>query len=102
MFFLQAEGGIRDDLVTGVQTCALPISPLTASTRTSWYWPSGKVVCASPDASLFNCAFCLLSDHTRTSASGMGAPVRRLAVKARTWPGAHLVTTPRAVTMAMV
>src|SRR5215216_7579353 len=25
-FFLQAEGGIRDDLVTGVQTCALPIS----------------------------------------------------------------------------
>src|SRR5258708_24503539 len=28
-FFFQAEDGIRDDLVTGVQTCALPISPLT-------------------------------------------------------------------------
>src|SRR3990170_8339370 len=25
--FFQAEDGIRDDLVTGVQTCALPISP---------------------------------------------------------------------------
>src|SRR6266536_5192199 len=25
-FFLQAEDGIRDPLVTGVQTCALPIS----------------------------------------------------------------------------
>src|SRR5207244_7074329 len=25
-FFCQAEDGIRDDLVTGVQTCALPIS----------------------------------------------------------------------------
>ena len=25
-FFYQAEDGIRDDLVTGVQTCALPIS----------------------------------------------------------------------------
>src|SRR5438552_8781842 len=25
-FFFQAEEGIRDDLVTGVQTCALPIS----------------------------------------------------------------------------
>src|SRR5207244_7986863 len=25
---LQAEDGIRDDLVTGVQTCALPILPL--------------------------------------------------------------------------
>src|SRR5258708_31508807 len=37
-FFFQAEDGIRDDLVTGVQTCALPIysaysarSPLAAS-----------------------------------------------------------------------
>src|SRR5687767_15213173 len=27
-FFFQAEDGIRDKLVTGVQTCALPI----------WYW----------------------------------------------------------------
>ena len=25
-FFFQAEDGIRDRLVTGVQTCALPIS----------------------------------------------------------------------------
>src|SRR5438105_12392772 len=29
-FFFQAEDGIRDPLVTGVQTCALPISPLWA------------------------------------------------------------------------
>src|SRR5258708_24318032 len=28
VFFFQAEDGIRDDLVTGVQTCALPISNL--------------------------------------------------------------------------
>src|SRR5258708_26560625 len=27
-FFFQAEDGIRDDLVTGVQTCALPISTI--------------------------------------------------------------------------
>src|SRR5260370_10068878 len=27
-FFFQAEDGIRDSSVTGVQTCALPISPL--------------------------------------------------------------------------
>src|SRR5207244_5733821 len=27
-FFFQAEDGIRDDLVTGVQTCALPILSL--------------------------------------------------------------------------
>src|SRR5438552_18830645 len=30
-FFFQAEDGIRDDLVTGVQTCALPIYALEGS-----------------------------------------------------------------------
>src|SRR5205823_7367777 len=33
-FFFQAEDGIRDKLVTGVQTCALPIS--RASQRFGW------------------------------------------------------------------
>src|SRR3990170_7515200 len=32
-FFFQAEDGIRDDLVTGVQTCALPIYPLPRRPR---------------------------------------------------------------------
>jgi len=31
VFFFQAEDGIRDIGVTGVQTCALPISSETAS-----------------------------------------------------------------------
>src|SRR5258708_22383177 len=30
-FFFQAEDGIRDDLVTGVQTCALPILAMSNS-----------------------------------------------------------------------
>src|SRR5438094_10441653 len=30
LFFFQAEDGIRDRTVTGVQTCALPISPSAA------------------------------------------------------------------------
>src|SRR5207244_8336108 len=34
LFFFQAEDGIRDDLVTGVQTCALPIS-----LRSERSWP---------------------------------------------------------------
>src|SRR5687768_17917260 len=34
-FFFQAEDGIRDVAVTGVQTCALPISPTRPSTRTA-------------------------------------------------------------------
>src|SRR5207244_9601731 len=32
VFFFQAEDGIRDDLVTGVQTCALPISQYALKT----------------------------------------------------------------------
>src|SRR5229473_6738805 len=39
-FFVQAEDGIRDKLVTGVQTCALPISAIrsTATTRRAIRW----------------------------------------------------------------
>src|SRR5438552_10751531 len=32
-FFFQAEDGIRDDLVTGVQTCALPIWGMEVAVR---------------------------------------------------------------------
>src|SRR5438876_11253137 len=38
-FFFQAEDGIRDGRVTGVQTCALPISiarPSCAARRRTW------------------------------------------------------------------
>src|SRR5205823_6685051 len=47
LFFFQAEDGIRDKLVTGVQTCALPISSkLDGSIRTI-HWlraSSGKLL----------------------------------------------------------
>src|SRR5687767_13853395 len=36
-FFFQAEDGIRDKLVTGVQTCALPIGPPGWSSRTELF-----------------------------------------------------------------
>src|SRR5437773_11043922 len=35
MFFIQAEDGIRDRDVTGVQTCALPISTMPCSIRSN-------------------------------------------------------------------
>src|SRR5207253_6059141 len=44
-FFFQAEDGIRDGHVTGVQTCALPISSKPATADAD---PSG---CAGPPAS---------------------------------------------------
>src|SRR2546422_3512523 len=42
VFFFQAEDGIRDVAVTGVQTCALPISFYPSSTLLKWYkaWAS--------------------------------------------------------------
>src|SRR5947208_4387739 len=43
-FFFQAEDGIRDDLVTGVQTCALPIS----SSRTRRPTSAGRSLIARP------------------------------------------------------
>src|SRR5699024_11344610 len=41
-FFFQAEDGIRDRNVTGVQTCALPISRFNAKLLS--LWPFGEQV----------------------------------------------------------
>src|SRR5258708_16875257 len=38
VFCFEAEDGIRDDLVTGVQTCALPISNVVERATGSHYW----------------------------------------------------------------
>src|SRR5438552_3472521 len=48
-FFFQAEDGIRDDLVTGVQTCALPISTSPGSAGMS---PARARCCARAMAAL--------------------------------------------------
>src|SRR3712207_9508376 len=37
-FFFQAEDGIRDIGVTGVQTCALPIFAVVVLAVTAWFW----------------------------------------------------------------
>src|SRR5699024_12519430 len=48
LFFFQAEDGIRDRNVTGVQTCALPISPSIPATKSppraprSWHRPPAR------------------------------------------------------------
>src|SRR6266404_483807 len=43
-FFFQAEDGIRDKLVTGVQTCALPIFAHTAQPSSKFKRPRQQVV----------------------------------------------------------
>src|SRR5207249_7287739 len=56
-FFFQAEDGIRDRNVTGVQTCALPISGMTSSSSNN---QAG--VAATP------CSWAALIDATTASA----------------------------------
>src|SRR3989454_4867802 len=41
-FFFQAEDGIRDYKVTGVQTCALPISSVSAISCSAWRWEARR------------------------------------------------------------
>src|SRR5205823_7123480 len=41
LFFFQAEDGIRDKLVTGVQTCALPILPVVYLVGRPRQWRHG-------------------------------------------------------------
>src|SRR5438067_9655239 len=52
LFFFQAEDGIRDRNVTGVQTCALPISPPCPSAPTANGSPpaawTGRPACGKP------------------------------------------------------
>src|SRR2546425_13152394 len=43
-FFFQAEDGIRDKLVTGVQTCALPISTAEAQAAEFYQWHQDFVI----------------------------------------------------------
>src|SRR2546425_8865845 len=61
-FFFQAEDGIRDKLVTGVQTCALPISIF--GFRTSWVRAEGSFLCS-------------LSSRFSGRGGGVGSPPRR-------------------------
>src|SRR6478735_2350578 len=69
-FFFQAEDGIRDYKVTGVQTCALPISvsgPTSATSASSG--PSPDTVAAPPSSAAASCA----SSAAAVSASGVAA-----------------------------
>src|SRR5207245_8127550 len=47
-FFFQAEDGIRDATVTGVQTCALPISHASANAQRAVWPPEEERVMVPP------------------------------------------------------
>src|SRR5947208_14207368 len=68
-FFFQAEDGIRDDLVTGVQTCALPI----------WVSPKTGLAKVSGVPQLF----VALSGGQRANVSGRRSEERRVGKECR-------------------
>src|SRR5438132_10364414 len=57
-FFFQAEDGIRDHCVTGVQTCALPISV--------WPWSPERAVVRFADLTLANLTTARSGDQGQT------------------------------------
>src|SRR5205823_12241301 len=75
-FFFQAEDGIRDKLVTGVQTCALPIwsgtAPFNARLRDGSHRASRRRTAPSPSP-----------DPAGLSVGGHRAPRRRAARRGR-------------------
>src|SRR5207244_8107904 len=83
-FFFQAEDGIRDDLVTGVQTCALPISSVMAAARSRATrgrppyfraWTAPRAPASSQTA-----------ERTKRRASGHAAHRRQAPNEGTGWP----------------
>src|SRR5207244_9390623 len=80
-FFYQAEDGIRDDLVTGVQTCALPISWRSVSTTgvvetLRQVKDEGEIDLIRAACALVDRAFEFILTHIRP-----GVPERDLAIE---------------------
>src|SRR5689334_24625556 len=80
-FFFQAEDGIRDGTVTGVQTCALPIFTLTRSapiTGTTFQWGGAcafrgtNATCALP----MNANASVSADYSRSEERRVGKECR--------------------------
>src|SRR5690606_40398071 len=90
-FFFQAEDGIRDFHVTGVQTCALPISSIS----------SGKAAVNRSNAAVDAAALAMAEAVAACSAwiqieiaSAMGRPTGAKGWRNRAWPLRRRCPTP--------
>src|SRR5256885_50345 len=86
-FFFQAEDGIRDYKVTGVQTCALPICPAISS--------SDQIPCTSPGRMGDGAALGAVAAAGVSAAAGTVAWVERAALRCLSQRG----TMPRTPTI---
>src|SRR5690606_41037246 len=97
-FFLQAEDGVRDFPVTGVQTCALPIS---SAARRVYASPSASsAIVRPPEAEPVSAASTLVASARDTSgppsiASTHARKIGRASCRVRVWStpvhGSHQV-----------
>src|SRR2546429_2343048 len=93
-FFFQAEDGIRDVAVTGVQTCALPISLCVVSGIFSAPKSDHETSSSRPDHRLvfrrFGCRFCVICLDQRSGISTQRSEERRVGKECRSrWSPYH-------------
>src|SRR2546430_9587344 len=97
MFFLQAEDGIRDLTVTGVQTCALPISgasfgPPTSAPAAIAHVSHAQVMtrgmtarATDPRGCASTCGPCRIATRNASSAEAYSGPNEVTASAVRGW-----------------
>src|SRR6266487_5457529 len=98
-FFFQAEDGIRDGRVTGVQTCALPISCLTSSISERASKAASAAIWESVGTEIAR--FCCRRSIGRTSAGGTTIQPTRHPVMQKYFEN-ELITTARSDSTAAV
>src|SRR6266404_5656006 len=93
-FFFQAEDGIRDKLVTGVQTCALPICFPSFPTSGIVRWPEvgklGKQIAVGPHLVLCHLPVCEDSQEGVSSVVGERPAIAREGCWAGGVVGQHI------------
>src|SRR2546430_4249696 len=77
LFFFQAEDGIRDLTVTGVQTCALPISPPCFAP----HWIRPTLVWSSTNAVITSCEVLRLACRSSFTRYAIWKPALRVGGK---------------------
>src|SRR5699024_11733144 len=83
-FFFQAEDGIRDRNVTGVQTCALPISLKEAkATGGVIYWATVSYITPPVALASFSAAGIAGSSPMKTSINSMKLEIGRASCRER-------------------